>query len=39
VPSLYDVESGAHRYACYRADEDHEYWESDPIDGTGRTQI
>jgi len=31
VPSLYDVESGAHRYACYRADEDHEYWESDPL--------
>jgi peptide/nickel transport system ATP-binding protein len=37
-PPTYTVGDG-HRAACFRVDEDHEYWESDPIEGTGRTQI
>jgi peptide/nickel transport system ATP-binding protein len=32
-PELYGVpDNPAHRAACYRADEDHEYWQSDPLE-------
>jgi peptide/nickel transport system ATP-binding protein len=29
--------SDSHTAACFRDDEDHEYWNSDPIDGAGET--
>lgn len=30
-PDLIDAGPGIHRAACYRADEDHEYWSSEPL--------
>jgi len=32
-PTLYDIdEDNTHRNACFRSVEDHEYWESEPLD-------
>ncbi|MFC4451308.1 ABC transporter ATP-binding protein [Halorussus aquaticus] len=32
-PSLEDHDGDGRRTACFRADPDHEYWESEPLDG------
>ncbi|RDI70196.1 ABC transporter ATP-binding protein [Halopelagius longus] len=35
TPPTFDVERGG-EVACYRADDDHEYWESVPLEGASR---
>lgn len=38
-PSLYPVNGDGHSSRCYRADEDHEYWDSEPLSAEGDWEV